>query len=255
MYVSVSSLTIVSPFSIGIQDITSVRKMSAFKKSHKAQQKPHRERAQPKAREHLGILEKSSDYKKRARNFHNKQETLKILQKKALERNPDEFYHKMIHKKLKDGEHWIDKKRPDEETMTEAQRKLMHTQDMNYIKMKLQMEKKKLEKLSQVVDFDQKPSGKRIIFVDSDKEAKRMKLTEDTPSYLEIEFPAAAKEHREKLKEEIEKRELRRNELRIIADKMESHQLLKDSSVKRELIEKESKQSAPIYKWQTVRKR
>ena len=52
-------------------------------------------KAQPGARKKFGLLEKHKDYVQRARDFHKKQNYLKILKKKAEERNPDEFYYKM----------------------------------------------------------------------------------------------------------------------------------------------------------------
>ncbi|KAH8049402.1 hypothetical protein JL722_11933 [Aureococcus anophagefferens] len=54
--------------------------------------KTHKERSQPAARKHLGLLEKHSDYKLRADNYHKKQERIKTLSRKASERNEDEFY-------------------------------------------------------------------------------------------------------------------------------------------------------------------
>ena len=69
----------------------------------------YRERRQLKSREHLGILEKKRDYKRRAKDYHNKDniiskvflfvESLWFIEKlseKAQARNPDEFYHKMM---------------------------------------------------------------------------------------------------------------------------------------------------------------
>ena len=49
----------------------------------------HKERSQPQARAHLGLLEKKSDYKLRSKDYHRKQDRLKSMRSKAANRNPD----------------------------------------------------------------------------------------------------------------------------------------------------------------------
>ena len=73
---------------------TRLRVMS-FKKATKGLSRAHKERAQPKAREKLGILEKHKDYKLRADDYKKKQRHIQALREKAAFRNPDEFYFAM----------------------------------------------------------------------------------------------------------------------------------------------------------------
>ena len=68
--------------------------MSSWKNA--VQRREHRERAQPRARAGLGLLEKHKDYKLRAKNFHSKEKRLASMRGKAALRNPDEFYFRMV---------------------------------------------------------------------------------------------------------------------------------------------------------------
>jgi U3 small nucleolar RNA-associated protein 11 len=72
---------------------------TAFKNAIRTRE--HRERAQPTARARFGLLEKHSDYVKRARNYHEKEKRISVLKSKAENRNPDEFYFGMVNKKTK----------------------------------------------------------------------------------------------------------------------------------------------------------
>ena len=106
---------------------------AAFRKAAKSRQREHRERSQPGFRKYLGLLEKKKDYKLRADDYRKKQEYLRALRKKALEKNPDEFYYKMTRVKLQDAVHVI---KETKEEVTPEQLKLMRTQDIKYIEMK-----------------------------------------------------------------------------------------------------------------------
>lgn len=59
----------------------------------------YRERGQLEKRKFLGFLEKKQDYKRRAKNFHYKEDKLNDLRLKASLKNPDEFYFRMINSK------------------------------------------------------------------------------------------------------------------------------------------------------------
>ena len=69
--------------------------------------RPNQNESHPNSasREKYGLLEKRKDYLLRARDFHRKERTLKQLQRKAEERNPDEFYHAMERQRTKGGVH------------------------------------------------------------------------------------------------------------------------------------------------------
>ena len=117
--------------------------MSSWKNALKSHRKIHKERAQPAARKRLGLLQKHKDYVLRARNYHKKQDLLKILREKAQNRNPDEFYYRMISQKTTEGKHVIDA----DEKLSKDELKLVRTQDLRYVHFKQAAEKRKIERL------------------------------------------------------------------------------------------------------------
>ncbi|VDD80466.1 unnamed protein product [Mesocestoides corti] len=68
---------------------------ASFKNVQKRNARLHKERSQPAARSHLGPLPKKKDFILRARNEELRRNQIRELKRKALQRNPDEFYFAM----------------------------------------------------------------------------------------------------------------------------------------------------------------
>jgi len=146
--------------------------MSSLKAALKGHQKTHKERGQLSKRQHLGHLEKHKDYVVRARDYHRKEKVIKTLKRKARDKNPDEFYFKMINSKTKDGVH-VDTS--GKKTYTHDQMKLMKTQDLNYLNYKRVVESKKIEKLQSglhMMEASDTHARQHTFFVDSNKEVE-----------------------------------------------------------------------------------
>merc|ERR1712071_331344 len=224
------------------QNTSNFSKMSSFKNAFKSS-KTHRERHQPAARAHLGFLEKKQGYAARAKDFNEKKDALKLLHKRALNRNPDEFYFHMVRSRMEDGDH-VEK--PKEEECTPEQLKLMQTQDLKYIAHKRNVEAKKIEKLqSELHLIDTEKSNTHTFFVDS----KDMNLTKLASSIAED--GDSAKAYRL-----LEKRIGREKQLLVAQQKMEVKMMLQNKKLaKPKRIAAGSKTSAPVYKWKTERKR
>lgn len=253
--------------------------MSSWKKAAKVNQKTHRERHQPESRTHLGLLEKKKDYKERANDFHHKRDTLKALKKKALNRNPDEFYFHMVNSRLQDGEHHeIDK----EDEHTPDQIKLMQTQDLKYVNLKRIVEANKIEDMQShlhLIDVANQTSNKHIFFVDSIKEVQEFDVaarldthpslisrrtnrpkisdlkTMQLPSIDLATIQKLTKERNNSYKE-LRKRIARERELSTVQQKLEMKRHLQNKTELPPIrVKHGTKDHAPVYKWKFERKK
>ncbi|XP_050681639.1 probable U3 small nucleolar RNA-associated protein 11 [Leptidea sinapis] len=252
--------------------------MSSWKKAAKANQKTHKERHQPESRKHLGLLEKKKDYKKRADDYHKKGDTLKLIRKRALDKNPDEFYFHMINSKVKDGIHHEYEK---DDVHSTEQIKLMQTQDIKYINMKRTMETRRIQRLQSnlhMTDLADSTPNTHVFFVDEDEEknfdiAKRLdthpalinrKSNRPRLSDLhKLNLPAVDKKTldfasniKEKSYKELSKRIEREKLLTVVQQKMELKRHLNDARImKPKKIQCGTAVSAPVYKFQYIRKK
>lgn len=249
--------------------------MSVWKKASKANQKIHRERHQPEARKHLGLLEKKKDYTKRAQDYNEKQETIKVLRKRALNRNPEEFYHHMINAKVsRDGVHHENDK---SEEHTREQIQIMETQDIRYVNMKRVEEMKRIERLQSqmhLVDVEGKPKNQHKHFFSTKNEAeiftsKRQQddntganyhldaLSEKLLTHLNKEDISSIKLKRENAYKELAARIRREKELSVVQQKLEVARYLqtKKKSFPPRKVQGASKNTPPVYKWKTQRKK
>ncbi|KAM7364017.1 putative U3 small nucleolar RNA-associated protein 11 [Cochliomyia hominivorax] len=264
--------------------------MSSWKKASKSNQKVHRERHQPESRAHLGLLEKKKDYRKRARDAERKAKTLQILHKRALNKNPDEFYHHMIRSKLHDGEHHDEEEK---DVHSKEQLALMETQDLKYVTMKRTMEARKIKRLQSqlhMIDFANTVPNKHLFFdekaeeSDEDGTVKGKELSdlalaerlETHPSMLDRKTNRPRLKDLEKLKipelspedikkanllkqqayQELSKRIEREKELAIVQQKLEIKRALqKPRLLKPKKKQVGTKDAPPVYKFKYERKK
>ncbi|KAG7173121.1 probable U3 small nucleolar RNA-associated protein 11 isoform X2 [Homarus americanus] len=251
--------------------------MASLRNARKTQQ-VHRERHQPLERQHLGALEKKKDYKKRAKDQNEKRKALAVLRKRALNKNPDEFQYHMINSELKDGIHF--EKVGDEELAVGDV-----VQDLTYITHRRSVERKKIEKLKaqlHILDVeDDNPKNTHILFVDSEKEAKKAdpsKILDTHPSLLARRFnrlrsnqlaelannikdPSLFKKMsyaKSKAYKKLAQRMERENKLRIMQEKLEVRKKLMNNKgkdgMKPKLVKAGTSTSAPVYEWPQRRK-
>ncbi|XP_076031249.1 putative U3 small nucleolar RNA-associated protein 11 [Oratosquilla oratoria] len=238
----------------------------------------HRERHQPLSRKHLGPLEKKKDYKKRAQDQNEKNNVLKTLRKRALNKNPDEFDYHMINSETKAGVHHEIVK--DEElTVSDV------AEDLTYVTHRRSLERKKIEKLKaqlHILDSEQ-PRNSHIIFVDTEEEAKKAdpaKLLDTHPALLNRTFNRLRKSQlakgigslkktgslqelsvqKKKAYKELSRRIEREEKLRILQEKLEVRKKIMASSKKGKdkmpkLVKEGTATTAPVYKWPQERQK
>eukprot|EP01018_Ginkgo_biloba_P020893 Gb_21329 [translate_table: standard] len=230
--------------------------MSSLRNSIK--RRTHKERAQPAARNRLGLLEKHKDYVLRARDFHKKEETIRTLKEKATFRNPDEFYFKMINSRTVDGVH-----RPQSgaKQYSSEELLLMKTQDIGYVLNKAQSEKKKVERLSSVLhSIDNPPSNRHIYFAEDKEEAKELAplvLTSEEKTIVPANVPKRIKKKTAAAYKELEERKKRADEMQNMVMDMTLQKQLMGKGRKRKLRDNEIvvPTSGPVYRWRKERKR
>ncbi|KAJ8984642.1 hypothetical protein NQ317_009870 [Molorchus minor] len=232
-----------------------------WKKAAKAHQKTHKERHQPEERKHLGLLEKKKDYVVRARDYNEKKDTLKLLRKRALNKNPDEFYHHMINSKIENGVHYEKEKDPED---TPEQIQLMQTQDLRYITTKRTQELKKVEKLQAQLHLSSVDLGTKNKHIYFDKNSKREAEKRTLELLAEKQLPDIDEDtllkmarKRKAMYDELSKRINREKELAIIQQKLEVTKALenKKSILPPKKVKKGTKNRAPIYVWKYERKK
>lgn len=133
---------------------------------HQIQKKQHRERAQPQERKKWGLLEKKKDYKLRAADYHAKQAELKLLKKRAEERNPDEYYHQMTRTQLNEDANKVRTNMG--QALSNDAVKLLKTQDSGYVRTQIAQEQHNIERLQNELIFG--GTGKHTVFVDDVEE-------------------------------------------------------------------------------------
>ena len=134
----------------------------------------YRERSQPKAREHLGLLEKKKDYVLRAKDFHRKEDALQKMREKASFKNPDEYYFKMSHTKMQDGVHRKAlKQQPSHDELRGFKK-----EDASYLMLKQTAEARKIEKLRASLHMLDAPlQNKHTIFATDEESARALDPT------------------------------------------------------------------------------
>ncbi|EFJ37989.1 hypothetical protein SELMODRAFT_73763 [Selaginella moellendorffii] len=217
----------------------------------------HKERSQPSERARFGLLEKHKDYVLRAKDFHRKEKTIQTLQEKALTKNPDEFYHRMISTKTVNGVH-----RPKSlaKQYTQEELLLMKTQDVKYILCKAQSEQKKVDRLQAVLHgLDKARENQHSYFAENGDEVNEMRgnLTNGEAPSSSSDLPLEVNRDREAAYNELAQRKERLEKLKSMVITMSMQKEIMGKGRKRKMKSDElvTPSSMPVFKWRNERKK
>ena len=260
---------------------TNFRSMSSFAKAQKNMGRGlHRERSQPEERRHLGRLQKKVDYKKRSADFHKKVDRLRRLKQHAANKNPDEFYHKMISTKLRDGVHVNDQT---VDTSTPEQDLIEKSQSHSYVVSKLTSESRKIDRLKNQLQFldndltsgSLRPLSKHIVFVEDNEAVEEFEATsyfntaerligrsfnrpklDQLKSLVFDQASTTSVSQKMKSYRELEGRISRKKKLAVMESKMQQKKNLCDK-YNRPIakLAPETVNSAAVYKWSYKRRK
>lgn len=232
---------------------------------HDIAKKQHRERAQPLERRKFGLLEKKKDYKLRAADFHKKEAQIKLLRKKANERNADEFAHGMV-KSRTDSRGILIADRGNQVLSVDAA-KLLKTQDSGYVRTLASHERSQIDKLESGMLFS--AEGKHKVFVEDEQAAKEF----DPAKHFGTDASLLDRRENRLRVEQLESGELQENKVdarkraskfkelgRRLDRQGELGQVQQEMELQRELMKKGDKKKVEkngktFYKWKSVRKK
>ncbi|KAL0206968.1 hypothetical protein P9112_012679 [Eukaryota sp. TZLM1-RC] len=212
----------------------------------------HKERHQPARRARHGLLEKHKDYVLRAKDYNRKKKQLVELQRKARDRNPDEFAFGMIKSKTINGVHHTPR-----HVFTNEEVLAMKEVDLPYVLRKLAVEQRKLHSLREELGLFQKTQPSKIHFIDSsddesghsetrdeDTTPSQTNSTEDSLDEISVNPIDHKKQELLELEESVRKLKLMARELHL------QRELMKNSKAKKKV---KGPYDLPVYKWDKER--
>lgn len=158
---------------------------------HVVKRRVHKERAQPERRKGLGLLEKKSDYKVRAKDWHRRENIMQKLQREAAMKNPDEFNFKMIKGRI---DRKTQKMHDDKKVLSVEQVQLADISGAKYVLHRKQVDDKRIDRMKENLHMlSAKKKNNHTLFVDSDDELPSSKeqvakMLDTHPELLERQF-------------------------------------------------------------------